>query len=63
MLAQGVDISKDFTDDQFNAALDVLQKPIDTGQIRQVKGNSTSRTSSNGDAIAVHRRGPATSSS
>jgi len=40
MMSQGVDISTDFGEDQFNAALDVLQKQIDSGQIRQVKGNS-----------------------
>ncbi len=40
MLSQGVDISEPFTSDQFNAALDVLQQQVDSGQVKQVKGNS-----------------------
>ncbi len=40
MLSQGVDISQPFTTEQFNAALDVLQQQVDSGQIKQVKGNS-----------------------
>ncbi|MCU0296674.1 MAG: spermidine/putrescine ABC transporter substrate-binding protein [Candidatus Nanopelagicales bacterium] len=40
MLSQGVDISKPFTDEQFTAGLDVLQQQVDSGQIKQVKGNS-----------------------
>jgi spermidine/putrescine transport system substrate-binding protein len=52
MLAQGVDISKQFTEDQFNTALDVLQKQVDSGQIRQVKGNSYLEDLRSGNAIA-----------
>jgi spermidine/putrescine transport system substrate-binding protein len=52
MLSQGVDISKKFTEDQFMAALDVLQKQIDSGQIRQVKGNSYLEDLRSGNAIA-----------
>ena len=40
MLSQGVDISETFTDEQFMAALDVLQQQVDSGQVKQVKGNS-----------------------
>jgi spermidine/putrescine transport system substrate-binding protein len=40
MLSQGVDISESFTDEQFTAALDVLQQQVDSGQVKQVKGNS-----------------------
>jgi spermidine/putrescine transport system substrate-binding protein len=40
MLSQGVDISQPFTIEQFNAALDVLQQQVDSGQVKQVKGNS-----------------------
>lgn len=40
MLSQGVDISQPFTSEQFNAALDVLQQQVDSGQVKQVKGNS-----------------------
>jgi spermidine/putrescine transport system substrate-binding protein len=53
MMSQGVDISKDFTEDQFNAALDVLQKQVDSGQIRQVKGNSYLEDLRSGNAIAA----------
>ena len=40
MLSQGVDISEPFTDEQFTAGLDVLQQQVDSGQGKQVKGNS-----------------------
>jgi spermidine/putrescine transport system substrate-binding protein len=53
MLSQGVDISKHFTEDQFNTALDVLQKQVDSGQIRQVKGNSYLEDLRSGNAIAA----------
>jgi spermidine/putrescine transport system substrate-binding protein len=53
MLSQGVDISKDFSEDQFNTALDVLQKQVDSGQIRQVKGNSYLEDLRSGNAIAA----------
>jgi spermidine/putrescine transport system substrate-binding protein len=53
MLEQGVDITKDFTDDQFHTALDELDKHISDGQIRQVKGNSYKEDLISGDALAV----------
>ena len=53
MMSQGVDISKEFTEDQFNTALDVLQKQVDSGQIRQVKGNSYLEDLRSGNAIAA----------
>jgi spermidine/putrescine transport system substrate-binding protein len=53
MLEQGVDISKQFSADQFNNAIDVLQKQISDGQIRQVKGNSYKEDLISGDALAV----------
>jgi spermidine/putrescine transport system substrate-binding protein len=53
MLEQGVDISGSFTSDQFNKALDVVQTQIDSGQIRQVKGNSYKEDLISGDALAV----------
>ena len=52
MLSQGVDISADFTEDQFMTALDELQKHVDSGQIRQVKGNSYVEDLRSGNAIA-----------
>jgi spermidine/putrescine transport system substrate-binding protein len=40
MLSQGVDISEQFTDEQFMAGLAVLEQQVDSGQVKQVKGNS-----------------------
>jgi spermidine/putrescine transport system substrate-binding protein len=40
MMEQHVDISQPFTDEQYQAGLDVLKEQLDSGQIRQVKGNS-----------------------
>ena len=40
MLANGVDISGDFTQDDFQNALDVLAKQLSSGQIYKVQGNS-----------------------
>jgi spermidine/putrescine transport system substrate-binding protein len=53
MLEQGVDISKNFTSAQYEAAIDELQKHIADGQIRQVKGNSYKEDLISGDAFAV----------
>jgi spermidine/putrescine transport system substrate-binding protein len=53
MLEQGVDIEKDFTADQFGAAIKVLEEQLNSGQIRQVKGNSYKEDLISGDAIAV----------
>jgi spermidine/putrescine transport system substrate-binding protein len=54
MLEQGVDISATtWGADQFGAAIDVLEKQISSGQIRQVKGNSYKEDLISGDAAAV----------
>ena len=53
MLDQGIDISGDWGDDEFFAALDVLEEQIGSGQIRQVKGNSYAEDLISGDALAV----------
>jgi spermidine/putrescine transport system substrate-binding protein len=53
MLEQGVDISKQFTQDQFQKGIDELEKHISSGQIRQVKGNSYKEDLISGDALAV----------
>ncbi len=53
MLEQGVDISGNFTADQFQTAIDELDKHISSGQIRQVKGNSYKEDLISGDALAV----------
>lgn len=53
MLQQGVDISGDFTAEQFGQAVEVLEKQLSSGQIRQVKGNSYTQDLISGDAVAV----------
>ncbi|MBA2768790.1 MAG: spermidine/putrescine ABC transporter substrate-binding protein [Sporichthyaceae bacterium] len=53
LMSQGVDISGDFSEDDFSKALDVLQKQVDSGQIRQVKGNSYLEDLRSGNAIAA----------
>lgn len=40
MLNQGVDISGDWGDDEFNTALALVEKQIQSGQVNTVKGNS-----------------------
>jgi spermidine/putrescine transport system substrate-binding protein len=52
MLEQGADITK-FNADQFGNAIDVLDKQLSSGQIRQVKGNSYKEDLISGDALAV----------
>ncbi len=52
MMSQGKDPSN-FTDDDFNAAADELQKQLDSGQIRQVTGNDYLTALENKDVIAV----------
>lgn len=54
MSEQGVDISgRSWGPDQFAAAIDVLRQQIESGQIRQVKGNSYKEDLVSGDAVAV----------
>jgi spermidine/putrescine transport system substrate-binding protein len=53
LLDQGVDPSKDFTADQYNKALAELEKQLNSGQIRQVKGNSYKEDLISEDALAV----------
>lgn len=53
MLDNGVDITGDWGDEEFDKALDVLSKQIADGQIRQVKGNSYKEDLISGDALAV----------
>ncbi len=52
MLQDGVDISGTWGQDEFQKALEVLRGNIDSGQIRQVKGNSYKEDFISGDAIA-----------
>lgn len=53
MLDQGIDPSGDWTDDDFYGALDILKEKIDSGHIRQVRGNAYTQDLASGDAIAV----------
>lgn len=53
MLDQGVDVAGEWGDDEFFAALEVLEAQISSGQIRQVKGNSYAEDLVSGDALAV----------
>ena len=52
MAWQGANPS-DFTDDQFQKAIDELAKQVDSGQIRQVSGNDYAGALESGDVIAV----------
>lgn len=52
LLSQGVDISQDFSEDDFNAALDLFREQVTSGQIGAVRGNSYTQDLINGDAIA-----------
>jgi spermidine/putrescine transport system substrate-binding protein len=52
LLSQGVDISQDFSEDDFTAALDVFREKVTSGQIGAVRGNSYTQDLINGDAIA-----------
>ncbi|MFN8076987.1 MAG: spermidine/putrescine ABC transporter substrate-binding protein [Kineosporiaceae bacterium] len=53
LLEQGVDVSEDFSGDQWKAAVEVLRKQLDNGQVRQVKGNSYLEDLKSGAALAV----------
>lgn len=52
MLEAGVDITSDFSEDDFTNALDTFKAQIGNGQIGGVKGNSYIEDLSNGDAVA-----------
>jgi spermidine/putrescine transport system substrate-binding protein len=49
---QGADPSN-FTEDQYNAAIELLTQQVDSGQIRQVTGNDYAGALESGDVIAV----------
>jgi spermidine/putrescine transport system substrate-binding protein len=54
MLAQGVDISSPkWGDAEYKAAIDVFQKQVSSGQIRNIKGNSYADDLKNGDTLAA----------
>lgn len=53
LLQQGVDISKKFSDDDFNKGIDTLTKHVSDGQIRNIKGNSYLNDLKSGDTLAA----------
>ena len=53
MMANGVDISGDWGSDEFNEALDILREMVESGQIRNVRGNSYTDDLVNEDALAA----------
>ena len=53
MLENGVDISGDFTADEFNAALDIFRTQVESGQIRNVRGNAYTEDLVNEDTLAA----------
>lgn len=53
LLQQGVDISEDFSDDDFDKAIETLTKEVDDGQIRNIKGNSYLNDLKSGDTLAA----------
>jgi spermidine/putrescine transport system substrate-binding protein len=53
LLDQDVDISKKFTDDQYNTAIELITKQVSDGQIRNIKGNSYLNDLKSGDTLAA----------
>jgi spermidine/putrescine transport system substrate-binding protein len=53
MLEQGVDISGDFGDDEFSKGIDVFREQVESGQVRNVKGNSYLEDLTNEDTLAA----------
>ena len=53
MMANGVDISTDWGADEFNNALDVLRAQVESGQVRNVRGNSYTGDLVNEDALVA----------
>jgi spermidine/putrescine transport system substrate-binding protein len=53
MLEAGVDIAGEWGDDEFGAAIDVLKKQVEDGQVRNIKGNSYKEDLVNEDTLAA----------
>lgn len=49
----GTQIDGEWGDDEYTAAIDVLQKQVSDGQIRNIKGNSYKEDLQNGDTLAA----------
>ena len=53
MMQQGIDISGDFSDDDFSKGVDIFREHVESGQIRNVKGNSYLEDLTNEDTLAA----------
>jgi len=53
MMQEGVDISGDFSDDDFSKGVDIFREHVESGQIRNVKGNSYIEDLTNEDTLAA----------
>jgi len=53
MLQEGIDISGEFTSDEYMKAIEVFRTQVESGQIRNVKGNAYVDDLANGDTIAA----------
>ena len=53
LMQQGVDISKDFSDAEFEKGIDTITKQVSNGQIRNIKGNSYLNDLKSGDTLAA----------
>lgn len=53
MLQNGVDISSDFSNDDFSNAVEIFRKQVEVGQIRNIKGNSYIDDLANEDTLAA----------
>lgn len=53
MLENGVAIDADFTSEQFNAALDTFREQVESGQVRNVRGNAYTEDLVNEDTLAA----------
>ncbi|HWR86144.1 MAG TPA: spermidine/putrescine ABC transporter substrate-binding protein [Rhodoglobus sp.] len=53
LLNEGVDISADFSQDDFQNAIDILEEHVTSGQILGIKGNEYMQDFVSGDAVAA----------
>ncbi|WP_354024384.1 ABC transporter substrate-binding protein [Conyzicola nivalis] len=53
MLQEGIDISGDFSDEEFSRAVEIFRTHVESGQIRNVKGNSYLEDLTNEDTLAA----------
>ena len=53
MMQEGIDVSSDFSADDFSNAVDIFRTHVESGQIRNVKGNSYLEDLTNEDTLAA----------